>query len=56
MSVADAAGRVYGGHVVYGNEVRTTAEILLAPLPDWSLTREPDPVTGFQELVVRPRP
>lgn len=55
MSVADATGRVYGGHVGYGNAVRTTAEILLALLPDWSLTREPDPATGFNELVVRRR-
>jgi predicted DNA-binding protein with PD1-like motif len=53
MAVADAAGRVQGGHVGYGNEVRTTAEILLALLPDGSLTREPDPRTGFDELVVR---
>lgn len=55
MSVSDASGRVYGGHVGYGNMVRTTAEILLAPLPDWSLTREYDAATGFKELVVRRR-
>jgi predicted DNA-binding protein with PD1-like motif len=53
MSVADAAGRVHGGHVTYGNTIRTTAEVLLALLPDWSLTREPDAATGFNELVVR---
>ncbi len=53
MSVADASGRVYGGHVGYGNTVRTTAEILLALLPDGTLTREPDAKTGFNELVVR---
>ena len=55
MSVSDASGRVYGGHVCYGNTVRTTAEILLAPLQQWSLTREHDPATGFKELVVRRR-
>ena len=55
MSVSDASGRVYGGHVGYGNAVRTTAEVLLAPLDDWSLTREHDPATGYDELVVRPR-
>ena len=53
MSVSDARGRVYGGHVCYGNEVRTTAEVLLAVLPNGSLTREHDPRTGFNELVVR---
>lgn len=53
MAVSDAAGRVYGGHVGRGNVVRTTAEVLLAPLPDWSLTRAHDPATGFSELLVR---
>jgi|SRR5208283_43764 len=55
MSVSDASGKVYGGHLGYGNTVRTTAEVLLAPLPDWSLTREHDATTGFNELVVRRR-
>jgi len=53
MAVSDAWGRVYGGHAGYGNVVRTTAEILLALLPDGELTREHDAVTGFNELVVR---
>ena len=53
MSVADASGRVHGGHVCYGNEIRTTAEVLLALLPKGSLTREHDAQTGFMELVVR---
>jgi len=55
MSVSDASGRVSGGHVGYGSTVRTTAEVLIAPLPDWSLTREHDATTGFNELVVRHR-
>ena len=55
MAVSDASGRVYGGHVTYGNVVRTTAEVLLALLPDWTLAREPDATTGFSELVVRRR-
>ena len=54
MSVADSEGRVFGGHVAYGRTVRTTAEVLLLLLPGWSFTREPDPSTGFAELVVRP--
>ena len=55
MSVSDASGRVYGGHLGYGSTVRTTAEVLVAPLPDWSLTREQDASTGFKELVIRRR-
>jgi predicted DNA-binding protein with PD1-like motif len=54
MAVSDAAGRVSGGHLVYGNRVRTTAEILLALTPDWQLSREFDAATGYAELVVRP--
>ena len=52
MSVADAEGRVTGGHVAYGCGVRTTAEVLLVLLPEWSFTRELDPDTGFRELVL----
>jgi len=55
VSVADAAGRVFGGHLGQGSTVRTTAEILLALLPRGTLTREHDAETGFNELVVRPR-
>lgn len=53
LTVADAQGRVWGGHAAYGCTVRTTAEVLLAPLPGWRFSREPDPATGFDELVVR---
>ncbi|WP_036172468.1 PPC domain-containing DNA-binding protein [Massilia sp. 9096] len=55
MSVSDAAGRVTGGHVGAGCIVRTTAEVLVALLPDVQFTREDDPFTGFKELVVKPR-
>ena len=54
VSLADRAGRVFGGHVAPGCRVRTTAEILLVLLPSWQFTREPDAATGFDELVVRP--
>jgi len=52
-SVSDSRGQVYGGHLGYGSTVRTTAEILLALLPNGSLTREHDARTGYSELVVR---
>lgn len=55
MSVSDARGRVVGGHVLAGCVVRTTAEVLIAWLPDWAFAREPDAATGYAELVVRPR-
>ena len=56
LSVADAQGKVTGGHAAYGCIVRTTAELLLLPLPGWDFAREPDPTTGWAELVIRPRP
>lgn len=53
LSVADAQGRVVGGHAGYGNLVRTTAELLLARVPGWALSRGFDAATGYLELVVR---
>ncbi|RZJ09119.1 MAG: DUF296 domain-containing protein [Rubrivivax sp.] len=49
-SVSDASGRVLGGHVCAGCEVRTTAELLIAPLPPGSLARIFDAATGYAEL------
>lgn len=55
-SVADARGRVWGGHVAPGCHVRTTAELLLQPLPDWCFERTLDPATGYAELQIRRAP
>lgn len=55
LSVADARGTVTGGHAAYGCTVRTTVELLLAALPAWRFTREPDAATGWAELVVTRR-
>ena len=54
MSVADVEGRVSGGHVALGCVVRTTAEVLIAWLPDWHFDRETDATTGHAELAIRP--
>lgn len=50
--VADADGRCFGGHLLDGNEVYTTLELVIALLPDHRFLREPDPRTGFRELRV----
>jgi predicted DNA-binding protein with PD1-like motif len=55
MAVADSHGQVLGGHVCYGNTVRTTAEVPVAKLVDWELDRDLDEGTGFNELVIRSR-
>lgn len=54
ITVANAEGRDLGGHVGYGCIVRTTAEVLIAFLPAWHLSRESDPATGWNEFVIRP--
>jgi predicted DNA-binding protein with PD1-like motif len=54
-AVSDAQGRVHGGHVLAGCIVRTTAEIVLALLPEWEFRREPDAATGYLELAPKPR-
>jgi predicted DNA-binding protein with PD1-like motif len=53
-SVANARGEMRGGHVMPGCIVRTTAEIVLAPLPGWVFARAHDARTGFKELVAKP--
>ena len=52
MAVSDARGQVVGGHVGPGCVVRTTAELLLALLPERRFAREHDPLTGYPELKI----
>lgn len=52
MSVSDAQGRVFGGHVARGCTVRTTAELLLVLLPGHRFSRELDSSTGYAELQI----
>jgi hypothetical protein len=51
-ALATDQGNMLGGHVAFGCIVRTTAEVLLALLPEWRLSRTPDAVTGYDELAV----
>lgn len=52
MALSTATGEVLGGHVAPGCMVRTTAEVLLALLPEWEFSREPDAATGYLELQI----
>ena len=54
MSLSSSTGSVLGGHVVYGNIVRTTVEVFLVQASGWALSRELDPSTGFLELKTTP--
>ncbi|WP_399685435.1 PPC domain-containing DNA-binding protein [Xenophilus sp.] len=53
MSIAGPDGAVLGGHVVEGNAVRTTVEVLLCRPAGWTLSRTADAATGYAELHVR---
>lgn len=55
MTVASGDGAVLGGHVAYGNAVRTTVEALLCEPAGWTLHRVQDHRTGYLELACRPR-
>ena len=54
ISIADENGKVFGGHVMEGCLVRTTAEIVLADLSKhWKMIREYDENTVYNELVAQ---
>lgn len=50
MAVADASGVTWGGHLLDGNIVYTTCELILLEIPNFEFLREKDPQTGFLEL------
>ena len=55
IAVADSRGQVIGGHLAHGSLVRTTAELVVGLLPDWTFRREHDAATGWRELVIEPQ-
>ena len=46
----------FGGHLLPGCVVNTTAEIVLAEIGNCAFTRQPDGETGYDELVIAPAP
>lgn len=56
ITLADEQGRTIGGHVKPGNLVYTTAEIVVGVVTDARFEREPDPKSGYNELVIYPKP
>lgn len=55
LAVSDSTGRTIGGHLLDGNIVYTTAELVIGVLPELDFRRETDPVSTYQELAVYPR-
>lgn len=53
-AISDREGRTYGGHLMDGSTVYTTAEILLFVLRDIRFLRTFDPATGYEELDIQP--
>lgn len=53
ISVSDSTGYTIGGHLVDGNLIYTTAEIVLLNNSNIEFTREIDPETTFYELKVK---
>jgi predicted DNA-binding protein with PD1-like motif len=55
MTVSDKDGVCYGGHVLDGCLVETTAEVVLGRLDNLVFERSIDPKTGYLELQVKPK-
>ncbi len=53
LSLSDGAGAMFGGHMLPGCLVYTTAEIVLAHLQDFAFARVPCPKSGYDELAIR---
>ncbi|MFM8832271.1 MAG: PPC domain-containing DNA-binding protein [Cytophagales bacterium] len=55
LSVSDSKGKTLGGHLLDGNKICTTAEIVIGELTDDAFTREVDSTYGYNELKVNKR-
>lgn len=53
ISVSDNTGKTIGGHLKDGTIVDTTCEIVIHELKDYIFSREPDSITGYDELVIK---
>ena len=52
LALADQCGKVVGGHLMDGNSIYTTCELVLLSIENQEFKREQDSVTGFKELVI----
>jgi len=52
ISIADAKGEVIGGHLLAGNIIHTTAELVLMVCDTLIFSRPLDPLTGYGELEI----
>jgi len=54
ISIADSTGKTIGGHLLEGNKIYTTAEIVIGCSNDFQFKREEDGTTPWKELQVKP--
>jgi len=52
MAVADASGKIIGGHLMDGCIIYTTAEIIIGSSEDLTFIRSFDDETGYNELEI----
>ncbi len=50
ITIADGAGTAFGGHLMEGCKIYTTAEVVLIESPNFIFTREKDGSTPWKEL------
>lgn len=55
MSIADSDGQVTGGHLLNGNLIYTTAEIVIGEITGLNFARRQDAQTGYNELLIELR-
>lgn len=55
LAVSDEKGQMQGGHMMIGCAVRTTLELVIGELETNTFTREPCPLSGYEELIITSR-
>lgn len=56
LSISDSLGVTKGGHLLDGNLIYTTAEIVIGESKNHVFTRQKDGSTPWEELQVKPKP
>lgn len=51
-SISDGTGKTIGGHLMNGNLIYTTAEIIIGEALDVKFSRELDSITTYNELFI----
>ena len=53
ISISDSTGKTFGGHLMPGCKIYTTAEIVLQSTDKYEFTREKDGSTPWEELQIK---